>query len=247
MIQLYETNEAEKKNLEGDYTELSLDDFQPVEKTDPPQPLIHQTKKESMKPTLFWGFIIVWASVFSWLKSTKYDYTVSYTSIFQEQEFYRLWTSLFIHSDFGHLASNLWLFLIFGYLLRNFWGLAVFPLLTFVLTGGLTSLATIMWYQNSTHLLGASGMIYGMIALWLVTYCRFELRYSFKMRVFRAIGFILVMLFPSTITANVSYSAHFFGFLIGAALGLILILFKRVDEEPKAYLSQAEPKVGMLQ
>ena len=232
------TDSEESVSWEGDYREPVVEDFLKDAKPKPIQPLLIQHDNGALRATIFWSIVIVLSSLFNWAQGDRWAFMVNLPTVAENGEFYRLWTSLFIHSDFGHLASNLWLFAIFGYLLRSFWGLLVFPFLSFIAVGGLASVATIFWYQNSTFLLGASGMIYGMIGLWLVTYLRYELRYRFRTRLFRAIGFILVMLFPSTITENISYSAHFFGFFIGGLVGVILILLYGTSKEtPRIDLS----------
>lgn len=207
---------------EGDYTDLNTDDFLPSAKPDP-GPLYKISHKDAFGPTLYWSMVIVIVTVANWLYGKDWQLLASYQSTLGENKLWQAWSSLFIHADIGHLLSNLWLFAVFGYLLRAFWGAFVFPFLSFSLLGGLTTILTILHYGPGPRLLGASGMIYGMIGLWLVTYLRYELRYSFKTRVFRSIGFILLMLFPTTITHNVSYSAHFIGFVIGAGLGAALI------------------------
>ena len=159
---------AQQTNWEGDYREPIADDFLPSPEHSKHQPLLRKHDGEALRSTIFWGLVIIVASLFNWYQGDRYAFMVSLPAVFADGEYYRLWSSLFIHSDFGHLASNLWLFLVFGFLLRSFWGLAVFPFLTFGFVGGASSLVTILWYRSETYLLGASGMIYGMIALWLV-------------------------------------------------------------------------------
>ena len=220
-------NDTEQKkpvpsHWEGDYQDLSIEDF--LEEAKPsPGPLYSLAHQRAFGPALYWSIVIVISSVFYWLFESRWDLTASYNAIISDGEIWKAWSSLFIHSDITHLLSNLWLFAIFGYLVRAFWGPVVFPIITFLVLGGLTTFMTVYYYGPGPRLLGASGMIYGMIALWLVTYCRYETRYSLKMRLFRSIGFVLIMLFPTTITKNVSYSAHFFGFVVGIVLGLLLI------------------------
>ena len=224
-------NEFDRTPWEGDYREPIPEDFLPdAAAQKAPPPIMAENYKNSFHVSFLSALIIIAFSLYRWLFLPGSELAVSHPSIFIGGEYWRLWTSVLVHSDFGHIASNLWLFGIFGYLLHTFWGPWVFPFLSFSVLGGLTSLLTILWYANPTFVLGASGMIYGMIGLWIVSYIFFEDRFSVKMRIFRALGFVLVMLFPSTIVQNVSYSAHALGFAIGAAVGILLCLIRQRRE-----------------
>ncbi len=96
----------------------------------------------------------------------------------------------------------------------------------------LSNAATIWVYEPRTHLVGASGMLYGMVALWLVLYVRFETRFSVPMRIFRAIGVSLLLLFPTTFEEQTSYMAHAAGFVIGLGVGFGLANFVTVRDDP---------------
>jgi membrane associated rhomboid family serine protease len=89
-------------------------------------------------------------------------------------------------------------------------------------------MVTLYFYADSTRLLGASGMIYGMVALWLVLYIHRDTDHSLMMRLFRATGFALIMLFPETYNPSTSYLAHASGFVIGIITGLLVLPFTRV-------------------
>ncbi len=219
---------------QGDYRELTIDDFAPEVKPTKPFPPINLRPKQSLAMVTYCSLIIILLSIYNWLSNSTYLLAVSFPRVIEDGEYWRVWTSLFIHSDFGHVASNLWLFGVFGYLLHAFWGAWVFPVISFSFIGGFTNLLTILWYGNATFIIGASGLVYGMIGLWLVTYCFFETRFSIATRIFRASGFTLIMLFPSTIAKNISYSAHSFGFIIGVLVGIALcsIRLHRTQETP---------------
>ena len=76
-------------------------------------------------------------------------------------------------------------------------------------------------------------MIYSMVAMWLVFFLKFDTRYSFFIRLIRAIAFILVILFPSEIKPHTSYSAHAFGFIIGLITALLLLPIVTQDIKAK--------------
>jgi membrane associated rhomboid family serine protease len=97
--------------------------------------------------------------------------------------------------------------------------------------GALSNLWTIWLYAPETRLVGASGMLYGMVAMWLVLYVKFAKDYDVPMRIFRAIGVSLVLLFPTTFDDNTSYTAHATGFVVGWVLTLLVAPFLRVHED----------------
>ena len=134
-----------------------------------------------------------------------------------------LWVSgaLFTHSDLGHLLANAPLFLIFGWFLRAFFGLALFPGVALGI-GVASNLVTIATYEPTVRLVGASGMLYGMVALWLVLYIRFDTDQRVLHRWARALAFSLVILFPTTFQPTTSYLAHGVGFGFGLLVGLIV-------------------------
>jgi len=139
----------------------------------------------------------------------------------------RLLTAVFTHSDFGHLLANAPLFLIFGWLLRSFFGSFGFPIMALVF-GIISNLITVYYYAPTTRLLGASGMVYGMVAFWLVLYIRFDVDRSIPVRLFRVIAFSLIVMFPTTFVKTTSYLAHSAGFATGIIAGIIFCPFLKV-------------------
>jgi len=151
---------------------------------------------------------------------------VSGESVMGRGEYWRLATALFTHVDMAHLLSNAFMFIVFGWLLKAYYGWKVFPLGVLFL-GAATNLVTVYLYPPGVRLLGASGMVYAMSSLWLVLYLRYATGYYFPVRFVRVLGFILVMLIPSTFEPRVSYLSHAAGFLLGALFGLAILPFAR--------------------
>lgn len=141
--------------------------------------------------------------------------------VYGEGEYWRLLSSLFVHGDLLHLLSNAFMFMVFGWLLRAYYGFRVFPVLTLGL-GTAVNAAALALYEPRLRLIGASGMIYSMAALWLVLYVRFDKGRPPAFRILRAAGFVLVMLVPSTLDPSVSYLSHALGFIAGMGAGLVL-------------------------
>jgi membrane associated rhomboid family serine protease len=154
---------------------------------------------------------------------------VSGDAVFTKHEYWRLFTALFVHGSLLHLLSNLFMFTIFGWLLRAYYGFAVFPAAAFIM-GTITNLAVVSIYPPDVSLVGASGMIYGMAAMWIVFFMKYDTDRSFPMRALRAAGFVLAMLVPSAVEPQVSYLAHGLGFIAGIGSGLILLPFVDVRD-----------------
>ncbi len=121
------------------------------------------------------------------------------------------------------------LFIVFGWLLRYFYGLLAFPIFSLVI-GVLTNLVSVHFHDPKIHQIGASGMIYGMIAMWIIFYIKYDISNSIPMRVLRSVGFSLAMLFPTSFREEIDYIAHGIGFIIGLfiAVSLIPLMNKKV-------------------
>lgn len=149
-------------------------------------------------------------------------------TVFMEHQYWRLITTIFLHADLQHLLSNALLLLVFGWFLRAFFGLKIFPVAALA-TGIISTAISLAYYVPDMKLVGASGMVYGMAALWLIFYIKHETGYSPGKRVFRAAGFSLALLFPTTFQVHVSYIAHATGFLSGLLIALVLIPLVKIN------------------
>ena len=209
--------------LQDPYYEPSAADFLPSPPP-PPSPLARWPAPSRARPALI-GFALFWTvSLADWRGG--FNLSVSGDAVFARHEVWRLITALFAHSSPGHLLANSPLFLIFGWFLADHFGYAVFPCGALAI-GMLSNLATIAFYDPRAELLGASGMLYGMVALWLLCYVRFETNLRFGKKLLRATGTSLVLLFPTTFEPRTSYLAHGFGFGFGLLVGALLLPFLR--------------------
>jgi rhomboid protease GluP len=154
---------------------------------------------------------------------------LSGSALFSRHEYWRLVTSLFTHADLLHIISNALIFLAFGWMLKAYFGLIAFPVLSFAI-GLATNFITIALYDPDLKLIGASGMAYGMVSLWLVLYIRHDIDHSVPVRIMRAVGFALAMMFPSTFDPQVSYLAHATGFGMGFLSGILFLPLIRLRE-----------------
>jgi len=142
---------------------------------------------------------------------------------------------MFVHADLGHLLSNLLLFIPFAALLQAHYGRAVFPWFG-LLIGYLTHLAVLLIKGDGYSLVGASGMVYGLGALWLGLFILHGNRYALQDRIIRSIGVMLILLFPTQFMPEVSYLAHGIGFLMG--LAFVPLVARLATKSNTLYLPQ---------
>jgi membrane associated rhomboid family serine protease len=144
--------------------------------------------------------------------------------VWQQGRYWKLFTALLDHADIAHWGLNMMPLVFFGWLLCAYFGVWVFIL--GALFVGLTSNAfTIALYQPATSLIGASGVVYGIIAMWLVLYIRFDNENNLAKKCMRVVGFVLMLLFPTTYEHTTSYLAHASGFVFGIFAGASILPF----------------------
>ncbi len=148
-------------------------------------------------------------------------------TVFSKHEYWRLFTAVFTHSDVLHLLSNLPLFFFFGLFLYDYFGFFVFPVISLII-GVSANIATLYLYPETVRLVGASGMVYGMTSLGLILYIYHDNGRTMLMRIFRSIGFTLIILFPTTYDPATSYLAHASGFFIGIFCAVMILPFVKV-------------------
>lgn len=210
----------------GDWTdqEPAPEDFLPA--TPKTRTAIYQKPrlKSAIPAVLFLAFAFS-MSVLVWRSLGRMRLGISHELFFDGGEYWRGVTALLVHSDMAHFLSNSWLVFLFGWFLRDLAGLWAFPLLS-VCLGFLTNVLTVMTMPAKTMLIGASGMAYGMVGFWLVLYVGLA-EGSLARRLMGAIGFVLIILFPTTFRPEVSYMAHGIGFGLGLAGGIGFYMIER--------------------
>ena len=141
-------------------------------------------------------------------------------------EVWRLLTSIGAHADFRHFLGNAIAFGVLSFLLYGYFGGKVYPILTWALGPMVTGLS-LLTYPPTTHLVGASGVVYLMAGFWLTMYLGIERRLSPGKRLFRAAGFALIVLVPTVWDPSVSYRTHGIGFAVGVIFGVIYFVKKK--------------------
>jgi len=148
-------------------------------------------------------------------------------AVFSRHEYWRLITAILMHADSVHLLSNMPLFILFGLLLHEYFGFILFPALSLA-AGVCANIITLYFYPDSVRLVGSSGMIYAMAALWLVMFICHDTGHTTGIRIFRATGFALIVLFPETYNPSTSYMAHAAGFAAGIIFALAALPLVKV-------------------
>ena len=151
---------------------------------------------------------------------TYLDFGASPAAVFVRHEYWRAWTALFAHADLAHLLSNLVLFVPFSFALTRHYSFAFFPLAGF-LVGGLMNLLVLRAMPSEHTLVGASGVVYWMGAAWVTLAFFVDRRERPGKRILKAIGVSMLLFLPETYRPEVSYYAHFLGYLSGVASAAI--------------------------
>jgi rhomboid protease GluP len=146
--------------------------------------------------------------------------------VLRDGEYWRLLTSIGTHADFRHFLGNGIAFGVLSFLLYGYFGRMVYPVLTWTL-GALVTGLSLATYSPATHLVGASGVVYLMAGFWLTMYLGIERRLSPAKRLFRALGFALIVLVPTVWDPSVSYRTHGIGFAVGVVFGVIYFVKKK--------------------
>ncbi|HYX34727.1 MAG TPA: rhomboid family intramembrane serine protease [Oligoflexus sp.] len=199
-------------------------------------PLGQRPQATSLRPALLLLVLFSIGSYWSWMHPDVNHLAATQRAVFEEGQIWRLMSTLWVHADIAHLLANSGLFLIFGLFLRNYFGLWAFPGLS-VLGGMLTGALALLTYGPETRLIGASGMVYFMAALWLFLFLRHADYLSWTHRVMRAIAFSLVVLVPTQFEPQVSYRTHAIGFALGLFFGWLSAPWMKPVTAPPSYAS----------
>lgn len=177
----------------------------------------------------------------NWMPANAYQ-------VFTEHQYWRPWTALFAHGDLGHLLNNSLMFLPLTYLLTSYFGFFLFPVLGLLL-GGVINLVVLKTMPADISLIGMSGVVYWMGAVWLTLFAIIDTRKTLRRRFAVALFLTVVLFFPQKYELNISYLSHFLGYILGIVTGFVYYYFNRskflaaekveiIPEETEVFISE---------
>ena len=179
--------------------------------------LSHRPREESLLMAIIGTMAILFVSLLCWRDPQLFSLLAAAPrQVMAEHQYWRLLTAIGVHADLGHFLSNALLFTLFAYLLYGYFGFWIYPVAVMGL-GSLTNYCSLLTYAGNVHLVGASGVVYLMAGFWLTLYVLVQRTRSLPKRLVHAVGIGLVVLVPTSLSANVSYRTH----AIGCAIGVI--------------------------
>lgn len=142
--------------------------------------------------------------------------------------------SMFLHIGPAHLAINLFLLFFLGREVEQFTGSAFFSAAYFI--SGLGASLTIMIMDPLSPTAGASGAIYGLMAIMVA------IAITRKTDIRAPLILVAVNVGYSLITDNVSLWGHIGGLIAGAVVALPLMAARRSHSVAGGFLAYATPR-----
>lgn len=173
--------------------------------------------------TLAWVILVYGASFLFLEKDLSLE--ASGLLVFQQHEWWRAWSALFVHSDLAHLLSNTPWLVVFMFLLHGVFG-PVPVLLAFFVTG-LGNFAVLASMPTQVSLVGASGVVHFVGAMWVTLHVLTDHREGLRARFGSALFLMLMLFIPGDYRPNISYMGHALGFILGVITGLIYYRWNR--------------------
>lgn len=209
------------KHFEGEDKTLLAEDFIPLAKKNKNSSIYDRPKPQNTLFPIIFMLLSLFMSMLYWNGYVTHPLGISQNSFFDQGNYWQSITAIFMHADLGHFLSNSWLLFLFGWFLKDFGTSFAFPLFS-LLIGIVTNILTILTQPAYVYLVGASGMVYGMVSMWIVFYMYYS-ESTFKEKIMGSVAFLLVVMFPESFQENVSYAAHIIGFLFGIVFGIAYI------------------------
>jgi len=178
---------------------------------------------DSMNKTNWLIILCILVSVFSWFIANDQiiDSLAFSGQNLLKGRVWTLFTGLFLHSDVTHLIGNMIFLYIFGNTLENELG-GNWTLLPFFIGGTASFLLSMIFYDPTIYLIGASAAIFTLTAIIMLLK---PLKFSFYFLM--PLGLVAIIYFTYNLLAvymgsqgNISYIGHIIGFLIGVPFGM---------------------------
>lgn len=152
---------------------------------------------------------------------------LSWQSVLNDHEIYRILTCMFLHGDIGHISSNMLALLATGDVVERDMG-HVRYLVLYLLSGAMASISSVGYHYmlgESSSSIGASGAVYGVAGAMVMMFLMNP--YLRRQENFTRMGIFVVFLFYSlfTGTQGIDHAAHLGGFVAG---GLVYFLMRQI-------------------
>ncbi len=155
----------------------------------------------------------------------EFNLSASGLSVFKAHEWWRLWSSVWVHGDLAHFLANSPLFLLFTYLLVRFFG---FPVALFgYFMGGVINFFTLKTMPEAVNLVGMSGVVHWLGAMWVTLYLLIDRKHSLQVRFASSLFLTLMLFLPESYRPEVSYVAHAVGYATGVLSALVIYAVHR--------------------
>ncbi len=153
---------------------------------------------------------------------------LSWDSVLNSHEYYRVITCMFIHGDVNHIFNNMMVMFFLGGYLEQYVGHLRYLIIYFCsgILAGCTSMVYNMMINDYTASIGASGAIFGLMGGMLcIVMLRHRNSYDLDLR---RIGFMIFLSLYSGFTSEgVDNAAHVGGFISGLILTALLTYSQR--------------------
>ena len=164
---------------------------------------------------------------------------MSVATIIGNGQWYRMLTGMFLHGDITHLLNNMLMLYLLGNMVEQRVGRWKFALSYFLcgLVAGFISLGAKYFSGIDANSIGASGAVYGIFGLALVTEIATinwrRVSVLTIRRIFLVILCIAVSLYVDAQSAGIDYEAHIGGLCMGAIIGSVWYLnqFRKKKEK----------------
>ena len=176
-----------------------------------------------MSKTNWLIILCILVSVFSWffVNDQVMDYLAFSGENLQKGRIWTIVSSLFLHGDFTHLFGNMVFLYIFGNTIENELG-EKWLLVPFFCGGVGSFIISVMFYDPSILLIGASAAIFTLTAMVMLLK---PLKFSFYFLM--PLGLVALIYFSYNLLAiymgtqgNVSFIGHIIGFSVGVPFGI---------------------------
>ena len=197
--------------------------------------------KDGYKPILTWTFIVINVAVFLYsvslgtdgFRQFVYQYGAVPAELIQGQDWLMAWTSMFVHGGWMHIIGNMLFLYVFADNIEALVGHVRFFIFYFL--GGLAAvlLQTVMDWNSTIPMVGASGCISAVLGAYLIMLPRSKVKLMFFFFVRFWVPAVLFLVFwaaqqfmasfgsiaKTQETGGVAYWAHIGGFVFGVLAG----------------------------